>query len=93
MIKRIWIRLSTLWYFIFFVRNIGKGSRIISPLKIDGGKNIRIGRSVFIQYKTWLAALPLTGEDNCLLEIGDGSIIGHFNHIYCTKSIKIGKRF
>ncbi|MBQ7823403.1 MAG: acyltransferase [Bacteroidaceae bacterium] len=92
MIKRIWIRLSTLWYFIFFVRNIGKGSRIISPLKIDGGKNIRIGRSVFIQYKTWLAALPLTGEDNCLLEIGDGSIIGHFNHIYCTKSIKIGKK-
>ena len=47
---------------------------------------------MFIQYKTWLAALPLTGEDNCLLEIGDGSIIGHFNHIYCTKSIKIGKK-
>ena len=33
--------------------------------------------------------MPLTGYDNCKLEIKDGVNIGHFNHIYATKSIII----
>jgi acetyltransferase-like isoleucine patch superfamily enzyme len=64
---------------------------IIDPLKIDGGKNISIGNNCLIQYKTWLAALPLTGADKCQLVIEDGVVIGHFNHIYATKSIVIEK--
>jgi acetyltransferase-like isoleucine patch superfamily enzyme len=75
----------------FFAKHIGKKVRIYSPLKIDGLENIYIGDSVTIEYKTWLAAIPCTGASECCLEIGEGSIIGHFNHIYCTKSIKIGK--
>jgi acetyltransferase-like isoleucine patch superfamily enzyme len=74
-----------------YARYIGKKVRIYSPLKIDGLKNISIEKNVTIQYKTWLAAVPHTGSDTCHLYIGEGSVIGHFNHIYCTKSIHIGK--
>jgi acetyltransferase-like isoleucine patch superfamily enzyme len=79
-----------LYYFLIFRRYSYK-SVIYKPLQIDGGKNISIGKQVNIQYKTWLAALPLTGSDKCQLVIEDGAIIGHFNHIYATKSIIIEK--
>jgi acetyltransferase-like isoleucine patch superfamily enzyme len=74
-----------------FAKHMGKKVRIYSPLKIDGLENISIDDGVIIEYKTWLAALPLTGANECCLRIGCGTIIGHFNHIYCTKSILIGK--
>ena len=70
--------------------HLGFLSRVQSPLKIDGGHNIFIGRHVIIQYKTWLAAVPLTGATSKLI-IEDGCIIGHFNHIYSTHSIIIRK--
>ncbi len=69
----------------------GCHSRIISPLQIDGPSNIFIGSNVLVEYKTWLAALPLTGMDTCKLIIEDGTTIGHFNHIYATHSITIEK--
>ena len=75
----------------FRFKSFGKKSSIFSPLYLDGTKNISIGSYVNIQYKTWLAALPLTGEKKCQLHIGDGSSIGNFNHIYATKEIIIGK--
>ena len=65
---------------------------IYNPLKINGHQNIAIGENVTIQYKTWLAAMPLTGNPNPILIIGDGTSIGHFNHIYATSSIEIGKK-
>jgi acetyltransferase-like isoleucine patch superfamily enzyme len=71
--------------------NFGKNSSISLPLNIDGMKNIYIGNNVKIAYKTWLAALPHTGEMQCELRIEDGTNIGNFNHIYATKSIVIGK--
>lgn len=67
-----------------------KHSVIHSPLQLDGKKNFTIGKSVSINYKSWLAAMPLTGE-NVELVIDDGTVIGHFAHIYATKSIHIGK--
>ena len=71
---------------------LGKRSMIYNPLKINGHWNIAIGENVTIQYKTWLAAMPLTGNPNPILIIGDGTSIGHFNHIYATSSIEIGKK-
>lgn len=71
--------------------NIGKKCFIYSPLKIKCVGNIYIGDRVIIQYKTWLAAQPINEGEQCCLEIGDGTNIGHFNHIYATKSIRIGK--
>ena len=59
-------------------------------LQIDNPRNIFLGR-VYVGYNAWLAAMPLTGEQNCSLVIKDGSTIGNFNHIYATGSIIIEK--
>ncbi len=69
----------------------GEKSIIDNPLKVDGARNIYIGRDVNILHRTWLACLPLTGEGTCKLVIEDGCMIGHYNHIYSTKSIIIHK--
>ena len=78
---------------IFFIilrmrlKSISLHSIIIYPFIINGGNNISIGKRSCISKYSWLAALPLTGAGQCLLKIGDDCAIGHFNHIYCTKSI------
>lgn len=76
--------------FFCFKNAIIKRSIIFLPLRIDGKKNIYIGKHVSISYKAWLAALPLTGKTVQLI-INDYTIIGNFAHIYATKSIIIGK--
>lgn len=58
-------------------------------LRVDGAANIHIGAGAIVQRGSWLAAVPLTGAKQCRLEIGAGAVIGHFNHIYCTRSITI----
>ena len=76
----------------FFSRSFkafGKASQILSPIAIEGPKNIEIGDHVYIAAQTCLAAKPLSEEDNCTLRIGSGSKIGRFNHIYCTNYISI----
>lgn len=78
-------------YYKILLKKIGHRSKIISPLKIYGHGNISIGNEVIIEYKTWLAALPQTGAAICNLIIGNGTSIGHFNHIYATSSIIIGE--
>jgi acetyltransferase-like isoleucine patch superfamily enzyme len=71
---------------------MGVRSRIYKPLKIEGFKNISIGNKVTIGYNSWLACLPLTGNNNCSLTIADGACIGNFNHIYSTSKIYIEKK-
>ena len=83
------LRFITLLYKYRF-KSFGKKSYLHSPLKIDGIENIEIGNGVSIAYKTWLAAVPLTGEKSKLI-IEDGVNIGNFNHIYATQSIIIRK--
>ena len=83
------LRFITLLYKYRF-KSFGKKSYIHSPLKIDGIENIEIGDNVFIAYKAWLAAMPLTREKSKLV-IEDGVHIGNFNHIYATQSIIIRK--
>ena len=81
---------------IFFIFNYNKfkyldfNAYIDSPLKLEGKGNISIERNVIIKYKSWLAAVPYSNT-NCKLEIGAGSVIGNFNHIYATQLIIIGK--
>lgn len=65
-------------------------SYIGNPLRIDGGESIFIGENVSIKYKTWIASTPLTGDKSQLV-FEDGCVIGHFNHIYATKSIILHK--
>lgn len=83
-----------IWY--IFNRNrflyLASSAYINKPLRIEGKANISIGDGVIIQQLTWLAAVPLTGAKECKLTIGNGSVIGNFNHIYATQNITIGKR-
>lgn len=58
-------------------------------LRVDGKRNIHIKRNVIVQKQTWLAAVPLTGVQECKLVINEGAIIGNFNHIYSSSSIVI----
>jgi len=70
---------------------IGRHSFIHYPLRIDGGKSIFIGNDVSIKYKTWLLSKPLAGGNQSILQIEDGCVLGHFNHITATKKIIIHK--
>ncbi len=95
---RLFLRIKNslcLRFFRLFYRSkfkcFGDKSSILFPLSLDGIENISIGSRVNVAYKTWLAAVPHTGESKCELVIGEGSSIGNFNHIYATKSIVIGK--
>ncbi len=81
---------TTLHHFSFGA--IGKSVYIFSPMQIDGAKNIFIDNGVHIGYKTWLAALPQTGAEECSLVIGEDCSLGNFNHIYATHSICFEKK-
>lgn len=89
-------KINQLLYYLFqfpFYRltmgKIGSSSRLVKT-KIDGHKNIYIGSRVFVNDHGWLACLPLTGNKNCRLNIGDGTYIGRFCHFYATSKIDIG---
>ena len=73
-------------------KEFGSFSSIDTPLTITGYENIIIGNNVLIKYKAFLGSIAQTGSSTSILKIGDGSIIGNFNHIYATSRIEIGKR-
>lgn len=54
------------------LRHFGSNSYVLNPLKIHSPENILIGNNVRIGNHTWLAAVPLTGEENCELVFQDG---------------------
>ena len=85
------LRFIKIVYYKFRLKNIGWNSQIISPLRIDGAKSIFVGDRVYVGYKSWLASIPLTGCKESKLILEDGCSIGHFNHIYATKSIVLHK--
>jgi len=70
----------------------GKGTRIVSPIGLEGPERIFLGDGVYVAALSCLAATPHTGAVDCRLEIGDGTQIGRFNHIYATSRITIGQR-
>lgn len=81
------VRLLLCWRF----KSFGTGVRILSPLDLIGPENISIGNDVYVGHQTTLAATPLTHNRPALLTIGEGTHIGSFNHIYCTRRITLGK--
>ena len=84
-VKRIINKLSNKFYILCLQSRISGAKGIIC----QGHKNITIGQKCSIGRNSWLAALPLTGANECHLIIGDGSYIGNFAHIYATQSIEI----
>ena len=83
-----WI-ISTVFSIIFSraFGGFGAKSRIVSPVAIEGARNIFIGDGVFVAAHSCLAAVPLTNAKSCQIVMGDGCKIGRFNHIYATNSI------
>lgn len=71
--------------------SFGKNVKILSPISIEGTKNIYLGNNILIAAQSCLAAVPLTGESDCRLKLGDGCTVGRFNHIYATGRIVLGK--
>lgn len=90
-IARRFYNICKIFYYRKIFKSFGRDSCINCPLSIEKPQNIFIGNNVVIQYKTWLASEPLTGEKVSKLIIEDGCTIGHFNHIYATKSIILHK--
>lgn len=78
-------------YFSMRMKKFGLSSWIEKPLRIQGIENISIGEGVGIHHRTWLAALPLTGNHTAQLIINDNCVIGDYNHIFATQSIIIEK--
>lgn len=80
-----------LWPFwkITFLK-FGPRSIIYKPLRIRGQRNIKIGKNVAIHKYSWLEVLD-NKSNFSELKIGEGSVIGHFNHIICYEKITIGK--
>lgn len=79
-------------YYKFSFAGFGKRSKILKPTAIDNPGRIFIGSQVLVSHYGWLAANPLTGNNDCRLIIGDGTYIGRFSHIYATSKIEIGKK-
>ena len=79
------------WCFHNQFKHWGRNTKIFKPLRIEGMKNISLGKDVRIKNGSWMAALPLTGASDCSIVVGDGTVIGHYNHIYSTKCIVIGR--
>ena len=78
-------------FFKLSLAKLGSRSKLIRT-KLDGAKRISVGKGVYINDKGWLACLPLTGNNNCSLVIGNGTYIGRFCHIYATSKIEIGQK-
>ena len=83
-----------LFKFFFAHRFKGYGVRtsLVFPIGIEGPENIVLGDDVYVGFNAYLAAKALTGGQSCLLEIGSGTKIGRFNHIYATRRIIIGSK-
>lgn len=84
--------LTTHWMRKLLLGAVNLKCRIHTPVRLDGPQNIFLtGKNIVVEHHSWLAAVPLSPSQLCALEIGEGTRIGHFNHIYCTRSIRIGK--
>lgn len=73
-------------------KSVGKCTRILKPLRLQGAKNISIGSNVEIHALAWLAALPLTGLKSSELVIDDGCYVGDFCHIWATHSVRLERK-
>jgi acetyltransferase-like isoleucine patch superfamily enzyme len=70
----------------------GSATHVVFPAGIEGMENIRLGGDVYVARHSLLAAVAHTGSAGCLLQIGAGSRIGRFNHLYATRSVVLGAK-
>lgn len=73
-------------------RRFGKRARIVSPLGIERADRILIGDDVFVAPMGYLAVKPDDESGVGHLEIGAGTKLGRFNHIYATRRVTLGAK-
>lgn len=71
-------------------RTFGTGTSVVFPAGVESPGNIALGSRVYVGFHSYLAAVPHTGADSCLLQIGDGCSLGRFNHLYATRRVVLG---
>lgn len=71
-------------------KRLGKRSRVIKPLRLDGMKYVEIGEDVVVRKNGWLCALPEI--DDTVITIKDGCYIGHMFHCVATRSVTIEEK-
>lgn len=79
-----------LYYFHIF-KKFGKGSYIMKKLRLDGAQYITIGNNVTVQKYSWLYAGKID-DIKPEIEIGEGSVLGNFNHIAAVHKVVLGKK-
>lgn len=84
-----WLLKTQLYYRPFFGK-IGKGSKIIKPLRLANTNHIQIGDDVVIKQYAWLTSGRHSLASQPMLLIGNGTRIGHFNHITVKDRVELG---
>jgi len=80
--------LKTQFYYRRFFKQIGPRSRIIKPLRLKNVEHITIGPRVLVHKHCWFHTEMLLSKFP-ELSIGEGCVIGNFNHITCVESVRI----
>jgi acetyltransferase-like isoleucine patch superfamily enzyme len=86
-----WLLKSRMYYRRFFGA-IGERSKILDPMRLTNVHNVFVGDDVMINRHAFLLTLALPDKPKPRLSIGDGSVIGHMNHITCVEQVTIGKK-
>lgn len=73
-----------------FFGSLGKGARIVWPLRIHGARYLHVEAGATLQYGAYVAVLPPAGQV-AELRIGPGTMIGNHAHLVCTRKITFGR--
>jgi acetyltransferase-like isoleucine patch superfamily enzyme len=82
--------LKSQFYYRFFFGRLGKGSKLIQPMRLRNVSNIQVGADVIISRFAFLITLQVDTAVIPQLIIGDGCRIGHMNHIATVNEVRIG---
>jgi acetyltransferase-like isoleucine patch superfamily enzyme len=83
--------LKTQFYYRLFFACIGQKSKLIAPMRLRNVHNVQIGENVTINKSAFILTLQVNKSVVPRLTIGNGSVIGHMNHIACVHEVEIGQ--
>jgi acetyltransferase-like isoleucine patch superfamily enzyme len=86
-----WLLKSQLYYKRFF-GSFGANSKLIQPMRLRNVEGMHVGHNVLINKHAFLLTLRQTPGTTPRLTIGDGTTLGHMNHITCIDRVEIGEQ-
>lgn len=76
--------------FSLALKKMGKKSTLCYPFSVDNGRNIEVGKEVYVKPNAWFISISPNKNDTCLA-IGNNTYIGRNAHFVAIKEVKIGK--